>query len=853
VPRRVILAVCLSLLGGLPAFAWPRVGTDDYGDPLPDGAVARLGSRRFRVELLTDLVTLSPDGKTLIAARERRGAVRFLDAATGKELRDVQLPVKGDTTTLSCSADGSFLVTIDNEAEIILWEAATGTRLHKWQAPDRGCQLAFCRGGQILVARGDFWKKEAVLRVWSTATGRELPRLEPLHQFGLGAEPSPDGKLLATWGVSAGKAGSEDQAERDRVGRTVQLWDLATGQELRRLEVQGFKAWGGQVAFSADAKVLAVAVEGGAVSLWDVAEGKELRRLAGPPGAWVKLAFAADGKALAAADTEGGVTLWDLPEGKKRGSCAARVPVVRTLGFLADGTPVAAGVRGQELRLWEVPSGRLLSPEEGHPADVGMVRFTPNGRSLVSASLDGTVCLWDLRPGANPAERITAKQRRRCELQRNPSGEFMEFRFSTFALSPDGKRLAGADSGSAFVRLWDVPSFEAVGQVEGPGGWVTTFSPDGKLLTGANRNAGVWDVASGRHLWRAEDSWRVAALAFSPDGQWLAEGGDRSWEGQEAGMVRVVSSGTGKERWSLSRPGTDLDGLAFSGDGRLLVIATREHGLSLCDAASGQEVRALEQPAGDGWLSWAPVCSPDGRLVAASAWNQNKETGRVITWEAASGAIRQHFGEHEEGILAPAFAPDGRTLAASGHDTTVLLWDLRGPGPRDRAALSEKELDSLWSALGAKDGGEAYRAILRLAAAPAESVPLLRQRVRPAAAPDAREVERLIADLDRDDFTVRERASRGLEQFGTAARGFLTRALEADPSPEKKRRLQALLKGPEPWAVTPEELRALRAVEALERAATPEARRLLEELAAGRSDAALTRDARAALERLGRP
>jgi hypothetical protein len=132
-------------------------------------------------------------------------------------------------------------------------------------------------------------------------------------------------------------------------------------------------------------------------------------------------------------------------------------------------------------------------------------------------------------------------------------------------------------------------------------------------------------------------------------------------------------------------------------------------------------------------------------------------------------------------------------------------------------------------------------------------VPLVRQRVRPAAAPDGREVERLIAGLDSDDFATRERASRGLGRLGPSARAFLDRALEAAPFPEKRRRLEALLPGAEPWLITPEELRGLRAVEAPERAGTPEARRMLEELAAGRDDAPLTRDAKAALARLGRP
>jgi hypothetical protein len=138
-----------------------------------------------------------------------------------------------------------------------------------------------------------------------------------------------------------------------------------------------------------------------------------------------------------------------------------------------------------------------------------------------------------------------------------------------------------------------------------------------------------------------------------------------------------------------------------------------------------------------------------------------------------------------------------------------------------------------------------------LAAAPRESVPLLRRHVRPADArvPDAAATRRLIADLDSDDFRVRERAQEALAQAGEAARSAVVEALDSKPSAEVKRRLHALLDRLDAPGVPPGLVRPLRAVELLERIATPEAKALLGELAAGRADAALTREAKAALDR----
>jgi hypothetical protein len=225
--------------------------------------------------------------------------------------------------------------------------------------------------------------------------------------------------------------------------------------------------------------------------------------------------------------------------------------------------------------------------------------------------------------------------------------------------------------------------------------------------------------------------------------------------------------------------------------------------------------------------------------------------GTIRLWDLPSGKEVGRLEGHRGWVLDLAFSPDGRRLASASLDTTALVWDVARTTRRERATarLGADELRSAWEDLGG-DAGKAYRAAGALAAAPEQAVPFLAERVRPAAAPDAKRVAKLLADLDDERFEVRERASRELGELGGLAEPALRQALAGRPSAEAKRALTALLDKLAGATPTPEEARALRAVEALEQAGTAAARRLLTDLAGGVPEARLTREAKAALQRL---
>jgi hypothetical protein len=163
-----------------------------------------------------------------------------------------------------------------------------------------------------------------------------------------------------------------------------------------------------------------------------------------------------------------------------------------------------------------------------------------------------------------------------------------------------------------------------------------------------------------------------------------------------------------------------------------------------------------------------------------------------------------------------------------------------------------KELETLWADLCTKDAAKAERTVAGLADRPAQVVPFLRHRLQPVPAADSRRVAQWLADLDGEEFAVREAAAKELEAMGEVAEPFLQRARRGKPSAEVRHRIDGLMDTVKQHRLfpPPDRLRAARAVEVLERINNCAARRALAVLAGGAPDAALTIEAKSALERL---
>jgi hypothetical protein len=241
--------------------------------------------------------------------------------------------------------------------------------------------------------------------------------------------------------------------------------------------------------------------------------------------------------------------------------------------------------------------------------------------------------------------------------------------------------------------------------------------------------------------------------------------------------------------------------------------------------------------------------APDGRTLAFIGLNGDVA---LLDWlsEEVIGRLK---GDTEVGSRV-VFSADGRRLATAGApDSTVLIWNVADKVNRPPPAVAkstEAALQGLWNDLRDGSPGQATRAVWRFAAVPEQAVQFLGDALRPIKAPEPGVVARLIVDLGNEEFQVRDKASRELAKYGEAVEGALRKAKKGEISLEQSRRIGRLLNllpGPEPG---PEQLRTIRAVAVLEQIGSPEARKLLANLAAGADGARITQEAKSALERL---
>jgi WD40 repeat protein len=776
--------------------------------------------------------------------------------------------------------DGKQLASASWDPTIRLWDPATGKELRRLTGHTHAVAgLAFTKDGKILASAG----YDGMVRIWDTATGTELRQLKA-HEEGMvtSVAVSPDGKTFA----SGGWQGT----------RTLVLWDLATGRELHVLGGKENTVYA--IAFSPDGKNLVSADGGGLVNLWDVKSGKVIRTLQGHVDEVFCLAFAPDGKTLVSGDHDNTIRIWDMETGKQRRVIEVSWAEgfwkrleeqtdegpksgVFALAFSSDGKTFASGHFDNIIRLWDAATGKELSKLEGHGRRVAGLAFSPDGKTLASGGWDHTIRFWDLATGK--------------ELHRYPGHDGYPV---GVVVSPDSKQVLTA-GGHATLRLWELATGKELLVFRGHSGWMSAaaFSPDGRKVASASSEDGtihLWDVATGKQVWkRLEPSTSLIHVAFSQDGQYLATASQAS-NNKVKSAVRLLDPSDGKEIRTLKEMSRDegfLD-LAFTLDGKALAIVGYNPMIVwFLDPQTGREIRQIGIPSG-----W-PLLSPDGRILVSNGGQQafglhEAETGKrlygfgearedfspprtispdgktvaavlvkdkgtvlgrndtIRLWETATGQVRRDFKGHQGWINSLAFAPDGRTLVTASEDTTALVWDVLSRDGQRPAALRPNDLRQAWDDLAVADAATAFRSMADLAEAPGQAILFLRDNLKPVRLANPEQVAQWVADLGHDEFAERDQATQELEKLDTLAAPALRKALANQPELEARRRIEALLRKLDGPVSSPELLRGLRTIEVLEHIGTPQARQVVAALAEGAPAARLTKDAKAALERL---
>jgi WD40 repeat protein len=390
-----------------------------------------------------EAIAFAPDGRTL-ASGGHDCTIRLWDVATGKEHVSPaghRAPVR----TVAVSGNG-MVATCGRDRFILLWEAATGRELRRLKTVTPFlARLALSPDGKVVASN---------YCLWDSASGKELGRFKGQYYSIKAMAFSPDSRTLAM-------AARDTDSGKDRM---IRLWDVATLRERQHFGTQSVHA----LNYAPDGKTLAAGNADGTLQLWDVSTGCETRRIEGHKREVNSVAFSPDGKALASSSFEGELFLWDPATGKQlrplvrgAGPGEGRIPVL-AVAFTPNGKMLAsaespvASREGVSITLWEVATGQVRLRLAGHQGYVEALVFARDGRSLVSGSTDTTALVWDVMgpPRSAPAGRwqtlwadLLAEDAARsyqavCALAAVPAGTRFLGRRLTPAAKPDERRLA---------------------------------------------------------------------------------------------------------------------------------------------------------------------------------------------------------------------------------------------------------------------------------------------------------------------------------------------------------------------------------------------------------------------------
>jgi WD40 repeat protein len=830
---------------------------DRYGDPLPEHAIARLGTVRLRHSDSINSLAFSPDGKILASAGDDQRIVLW-DVATGKALRVLHHPNR--VRAVLFTPDGKTLIAASNrlgDSRVHLWDIDSGkeTRVLAMPKPNGLAHMVLGRDGKTLLTS----TVHGPLASWDLSSGREIWHSEQSRDWCKCLALAPDGKTLAT-GSDRGK---------------VCLREMRMGKILRSLprprEGDAFQSIL-SLAFSPDGEALAFTGEPGDLECWNLRTEKYTQRIHAHVSILAPVAFAPDGKTLACGNYQT-VGLYEPATGKEVARLKGHQSWIRSVAFSPDGRYLASAGQDQTIRIWNLATLMPLHPLACNPGGWCMVTFQPRRSRLVSTNYcggsasDGSASTRREEPYTRQAwNSQSIEALRESPPEPCPCGQGW--------LSPDG-RVFACSAGEGLVRLVDAKSGKAIRTVGKKGeafkAEAVAFSHDGRVVAVVSNELGpvitrgfealerlrLWDGSTGKLLATAIEGDGLNHLAnvqFSPEGRLLAAS-ESQWLGWGAGSrVRLWHLEKGNVLRQLSMPELLAEMTpVLSADGWLLVTETdlkpdqgqedgkRRQVVCVREVLSGKVILCLQVQTDVSRYA----LSRDSRLLALG-----DEEGRIRLLEVASGKEVQQLRGHRGSIASLEFSQDGVFLASGSHDTTALVWDIRPFYPRCNVIQAERMSDALWEDLASNEVGKAFQAEQTLVANPEKATNLLKGRLRPILPLNAEAVQKLIGDLNSDEFRIRERATEKLRNLERTATPLLKKALKAAHSAEVRRRLTGLLADVEEPRRTPERLRSLRAVQCLKTLGTEPARQLLQSLAEGAADAMLTEEAREALESL---
>ncbi|NQU38358.1 MAG: protein kinase [Lentisphaerae bacterium] len=549
------------------------------------------------------------DGKQILWGVDK-GRVQFMDVASH---RLTSKPLETFYPMLyqaMFSPDGTRLIASGAQGDTAVWQLDSGRRIADLTGHLTAvAAVALDQSGDLL-ATGS---RDGRAAVWRLSDGVQLKSFGP-HPGAVTGVAFDEGAIRLT-------TVSEDALLR--------VWDVATGRSLEVMPFLGLEAPLSAVTFDGASRRLLALTGANVAQVWDASTGQRRLELMGHDGVVTAAAFSPDGQLAVTGARDGELMVWDASQEGGAMTLGGHAGAVVTARFDPTASRVVTAAEDGYVRIWDTTDGRLIRTLNRQTGRLTCATFSPDGRQIVSASDGGTTRIWDAESGG---------------MLRALSGHGGAITWSDY--SPDGRRLVTA--GQDGLRVWEVDSGtrpltiradQAVSRV-------ALFSPDGRHVLMAGAGVQIWDAVSGEDAGRFDGhSDHVAAVAFSPDGQWVISGSRDM-------TARVWRLADQEEQLVLRGDDSAVSAVAFSPDGRRVATAGKQ-GIHIWDASSGSELLALDGH--DGWVS-SLVFSADGHALLSAGNDGTARIWPAVSWTASPEAAHTERDQRRSARLSRLLA-----------------------------------------------------------------------------------------------------------------------------------------------------------------------------------------------------